>query len=92
MTNPFVILCAIASTLDEVKEATESALWLPFMSDLSLNRLQKIIELLVAMGVCKVSGHLVIFTEPETKSVGGRFITDVRKVFTAQRAVSSELN
>ena len=92
MTGSFTILCAIAATLDEVKEAPESALWLLFMSDLSLNEFQKIIEVLISMGICRVSGHLVIFTEPATESASGLFLTEVRRHVTARHAASSELN
>lgn len=81
MKDPLAILATIASTLEEVKEAPESSLWLPFMNDISLSQFHAILGVLIKMNVCTVSNHLVTYTEPTEGTDGARFMAEVRRIY-----------
>jgi len=77
--NPMIALAALASTIEEVKEGSESAFYLPFMGKISLDKFQAILGILSQMGICKVESHYVTFTTPPAGSKGEELLARLRE-------------
>lgn len=75
-------LLALISTIEEVKEAPKSSLYLPFMEkNFPLGGFEILLNTCIGHGICTVCGNLVKFTQPPAGSTGDRLLKAAKELF-----------